>query len=458
MNEKDVADRLEAYLQKARDEGWPEGAEAEALAPLLDAAARVRRLRAYRLPESRRQRAKARLQAAWIAQEGTKDAATGWQRWLAWPGAWGHLRGALAATLALVLVATLTLTAVASGDPGSVLYPARATLERVPALLESRPESRAGAELRAADRRLADLSSHLERTGQPARAAVEALLKGDAAAAAAAAALDEAVQRAVSDRIAAHAAELARLAELAADGESKLALRSASLQAEQLAGTLANPRPEPGLTALPTATAVQSATTAPSFQPSQTPPSPPATSEEPIVLRPTERPAPATGEATRPLLTATPEQKPVITPGLRATAQVITPTATALERRPTLTHTVQPQHTVAPGARATALATITARPTLPAPSATAPARPGPGMRATALALTATALPVATPTPTPTPTTVEATATPAPTSAETAPPPASTPVPGRRATAMAHGNTPTPGAVEPTVTPTPEVRP
>lgn len=441
MNEKDIADRLETCLLKAHDEGWPEGSEAEALTPLLEAAARVRRLRAYRLPASRRQQAKARLQAAWMAQE----SARGWRGWLAWPAAWGHLRGAMAAILALVLMATLALTAVASGDPGSVVYPARVALERVPALLHSRPEARAGAELKAADRRLADLSSHLERTGQPARAAVEALLKGDAAAAATAASLDGIGQRAVADRISAHAAELARLAELTADPEAKAALRSASATAEQLVSALVNPGPGPALT-VPAPTAAATPTSRPS---------PLVVAPEATVLRPTDRPAPATAETLRPSPTFTPEQQPVVVgPGLRATVQAITPPATMPEGRPTLTITAQPRHTVAPGARATALATVTVQPTQHPPSATPLVGPGPGMRATALALTATPLPALTPTPT----MVVATTTPTPTISETVPPPAGTPIPGRRATAIAGENTSTPGTVVPTGTPTPEATP
>lgn len=458
MNEKDVADKLEAYLLKARNGGRPEGPEAEALAPLLEAAERVRRLRSYRLPESRRQRAKARLQAAWIAQESAKSSASGWGKWLVWPGVRGHLRGITAAVLALILVTTLTFTALASTDPGSIVYPARVALERVPALLQSQPEARAGAELRAADRRLADLSSHLERTGQPAQAAVEALLKGDAAAAATAASLDGAGQRAVAARIAAHAAELARLAELTTDIESKAALRSAAITAEQLVNSLVGPSPV--LTAPVTVTPAPTATEAPTSRPSPIPPSPSAAAPADTVQRPTDRPLPATSEATRPLPTFTPDQRPVIGPGLRATARAITPSATATEGRPTATGTLQPQHPVVPGARATALATITAQPTSHGPSTTAPAGPRPGMRATALALTATPPPAPTATPLPvlTPTPTAVVATPTPTAEETVPPSAHTPIPGRRATAMAQGNSPTPAAAEPTATPTLEATP
>lgn len=453
MNEKDVADKLEAYLLKARDGCWPEGPEAEALGPLLEAAGRVRRLRSCRLPESRRQRAKARLQAAWIAQEAARERPNGWRGWLAWLGTRGYLRSAMAAVLALALVATLTLTAVASGDPGSIVYPARVALERVPALLQSRPEARAGAELRAADRRLADLSSHLERTGQPAQAAVEALLKGDAAAAATAASLDSAGQRVVADRIAAHAAELSRLAELAPDPEAKAALRSASATAQQLVIALVSPESSPVRPAPATAAPAPTATEAPTSRPSPTYPSLPATAPEATVLRPTDRPVPATAEPTRPLPTFTPPPSPVVGPGMRATVQAITPPVTVPVQRPTVTITVPPRQTVAPGARATALATVTVPPTPRAPSATAPAGPGPGARATALALTATPLPTITPTPT----ALEAMMTPTPTVVETVPPPASTPIPGRRATAIAQGTTPTPVA-EPTATPIPEATP
>ncbi len=453
MNEREIADRLEAYLLKAHDAGELEGAEAETLAPLLEAAERVRRLRAYRLPEARRQRARARLQAAWLAQESAKDTARGLQSWLSWPRAWGHLRGVMAAALAFFLVTMLTLTAVAANDPGSIVYPARVALERVPALLQGQPESRAGAELRAADRRLADLSVHLERTGRPARAAVEALLKGDMAAAAAIAAVDGSAQEVVAGRIATHAAELARLAELAVDPESKMALRSAATEAERLVTLLNRPTAGPAPVAPISDTAQPTVETAAPIPSVTEPPSPGAALPQPTISWPTITPT-MMAEITRAAPTLTPDREPPLAPGLRATAGVITPPATVPERRPTVTFTPEPRHTPVPGARATALATVTAiaQTPVPAPSATARSGPGPGRRATALAQTATPLPAMTPTPT----TVSATAPPVPTLAATVPPPVNTPAPGRRATAMAQGNTPTPDAV--TETPTPEVTP
>ncbi|MGQ9490725.1 MAG: hypothetical protein ACUVS6_08420 [Anaerolineae bacterium] len=452
MGTKDLADRLEAHLQKAHEGDLPAEAEAETLRPLLEAAEHGRLLRAYRLPEGRRRRAKARLQAAWAAQESAKGAARRWHRWLAFPAVQGHLRGAVvAATLVLLLLASLTFTAVASSDPGSIVYPARAALERVPALFQSQPQSRASVELKAADRRLTDLDDHLRRTGQPARAAITALQKGDAAAAAAASSADEATQRAVADRIAAHAAELARLAELTAEPELRTALLSAAMEIEQLASALERPTPAPRVVA--PATVV----TAPSVVTTQTPfPSAEMhraqSTASPTTVRTLEpttasvlSPSPtATAERTGPLPTLTPDRRTPIVPGLRATAGVLTPPATMPQHRPTTTFTPEPRCTPAPGARATALATVIMPTPTPEPAATtAPAGPGPGRRATALAQTATPAPSATPTPT---------------AGEASPVPTGTPVPGRRATALAQRGTPMPAAEEPTTTPTSEVTP
>ncbi len=403
MAKQQVVDTLDEMLLRAHEEALTElparqTQETEALAPLLATAERLRRLNAYRLPEARRRQAKAALAAAWVAQNATASQAQERRAWLALPQAWGRVRGvALAALLALILVIPLTVTAIAASGPGDIGYSARVALERVPALLQPQAQPRADTELTIADRRVADLDAHLQRTGRLAPAAIEALLAGDTAAAAAAATLDQIEQEQIAARIAVHAAELARLAGSTADPEVQAALQAAAQQARQMAARLREPTPRP---VAPTATPTP--TTLPAAGPDQ------PTRERPTATR-TPSPIPtATAEpratahsqtvtpTTRPMGTRTPTDAP--TPGHRATerAQTATPPG-----QPDPTGTARPetpapgpgQETPGPGRRATEQAQTSTPPaqptgTMPTPNQGADS-PTPGRRATELARTAT---------------------------------------------------------------------
>lgn len=445
MTTKNAANSLDAYLLQARagemaPDALPEHLQdAGELAPLLAAAGQVRRLHAYRLPAARRQRAKARLRAAWLAQETAQSRAPWWRAWLTPAAGWPRVRGGvLAVLLALILLIPLTVTAIAASDPGDIAYPARIALERVPALIQSRPAPRASAELKLAERRLADLDAHLQRTGELAPTAMKALLEGDAAAVASAADLDVEAQRQIAARVADHAAELTKLAASAAGPEAQTALRTAAAQATALAAGLMNPPPGP---AEPAQTQPARLTAAP------TGPAPAVTDARPTTVTPapTRSPRATAGDPTlAPTSAPGPQHTPV--PGLRATVQAEMPARTpaAPATRPT-TATAEPEAgSPLPGRRATALAptaaiTPTAQPTAPTPPGQTPDTPAPGRRATALAQTAT--------PTPPPTPVQ------PASGATEPP-GGTPAPGRRATVLAQTASP---PAEPTPTETPASR-
>lgn len=429
MAKQKIADSLDECLLQEHEGETPVAVPA----PLLETAGRLRRLQTYRLPEARRRRAKAALRAAWLAQEARTDA-RGWRSWLTLPQVLAGARGAAIALLAaVVLVIPLTVTAIAASEPGDIGYGARVMLERVPALIQSQGQPRAEAELTIADRRLAELDTYLQRTGQLAPAAVEALLEGNAAAVAAAGNLDDIERRQVAVHIAEHAAELTRLADAATDPATQAALQAASSEAAQMAAQLGNLAPEPSQPVHLWPTSTVTAMPILRDRPSATP-SPLARSSQSIATR--TAPAPTATERSGP--------KDTVAPGLRATAQAVMPTASAT-RQPT-TQPGPVTRAPGPGARATALAHTATPKTEPTatetPGGQALETPAPGRRATALAQTVTPT-VLTPTP--------LTPTPAQAADGTAEPEMGTPAPGHRATVLAQTAVPT---AAPTTTKTP----
>jgi hypothetical protein len=144
-----------------------------------------------------------------------------------------------AAGIATLLFATVSLSAIAASQPGSAIYPARVTLERGSVLLQRSPNSRVQAELRFADRRLAELEQYLAQTGLSAPYALNAMMAGDEAATARAGDLDREKRAALAARLAEHMAVLAGLAGSATEPETGRALldasERASLMAEQIA-------------------------------------------------------------------------------------------------------------------------------------------------------------------------------------------------------------------------------
>jgi hypothetical protein len=357
--------------------------QAAELRSLLAAAGQVRSLAGYHLTPGQRLRAKVTLRETLAARSAARS-------WLPWVTVFGRTRGfAFAAVLAAILLVTLTVSNVAASQPGDLAYRLRVVIERAPVVLQMTPERRATAELEVAERRLADLDSHLAVTGQPDEIALAALLTGDAAAAEHASAVAEMRQRdRVADRVAAHADRLARLAQIAADPAVAAALTAAAEREYAIAERLRHglppeppaDRPAPRR-ATPTPTSAASATATLTATPTPTPTltatqSPPATATP----SPDDRPRPTLPpEATRPGEGLPPGLRPTgtPTPGWRATAIAETatahPTEPARSPRPTGTVPGTPGHTITPGWRITAIVeTATARPplTLPPPLAT----------------------------------------------------------------------------------------
>jgi len=402
--------------------------QAAELAPLLAMAVELGSLRGYGLSEAARRRAHARLLRAEVDRN-SRDVTHGWR--------FGSLAvSRLAAGLALVFACVvLTTGMVAASQPGDLAYPVRTFVERAPVLLQATAEAKATVELRIADRRLADLETHLATKGEIAPAAIEALLAGDRAAAGRADELTQTERLLAASRVAAHAVALTNLARSAQQPLAEATLQAAAVEAESLAqhlerGSESEDTPSPtdaGPTEPPAAPAI-------GVPPASVTPIPESQAPEAS----TSAPLPTSGQPTRrnEMLSATP------VPGRRATALAQTATA------PIPTDTPQPSpvntatngpDTPVPGRRATALAqTATAPATVatdtpqPAPVNTSTSRPDtpvPGRRATALAQTATApAPAATDTPEPSPVHTPAGGP-------------DTPVPGRRATVLAQTATP-----------------
>jgi len=156
-----------------------------------------------------------------------------------WPWAWQPRFGAaLAAVVVVVLLATMTFTAVA-GQPGQSGYGLRVAVERLPVLLSPSAEGRVTAELRLADRRLADAEAYFLEAGNAAAPALDALLASDAMAASQADVLGETERAEVQARIATHARLLAGLSETAADGQVAESFERAAMVANQIALQLA---------------------------------------------------------------------------------------------------------------------------------------------------------------------------------------------------------------------------
>ncbi len=412
------------------------GDEAAAVAPLLTVAARLQQVGAHRLTDGQRGQAKATLRAATLSQSRRATHPEKRSSWRLWLAPQGRMRGlALASMLAVTLFVVVTITAVAASQPGDVAYPVRVIVERAPVLLKLTAADKATMELRIADRRLADLASHLATKGEIEPAAVEALLAGDQAAAARADELPQAERVQAASRVAAHAAALAMLAQSAPQPSAEVALQAAAARAESLSQRL-----ERG------GTESDGAPSTPDARPTETPSAPvivvpPAsvtpTPEPQASEAPTATPSPTNRQPTR--SSEVPSATPI--PGWHATASAQTATAAVLA----------PTGTPVPGRRATALAqtaTVSAPVTTDTPepspvhtSTRGPDTPAPGRRATALAQTATAPAVATDTPEPSPV---HTSTRGP----------DTPVPGRRATALAQTAT----APAPVATDTPEPSP
>jgi hypothetical protein len=340
--------------------------QATGLRPMLAAAVRVQGLAGVRLSNGQRLRARVTLRET-LAQR------TAPRPWFAWLTDAGRQHGfAMAAVLVVILFLALAVNGVAASLPGQPAYPLRVAIERAPVILQTTPSGRAAVELNVAERRLEDLYHHPASAGQPDDAALAALLRGDEAAAAQVHNLAEAAQREpVASRIAAHAAQLTQLAEVAPTQSAADVLDAAAERTYAIAERLRRGLP-PG--------------------------------------EPDARPTPQRSEAqpTQPGHTPTPTATPTATPTPTptATASVLPVAPPPADDLPQPAETPEPEHTPAPGWRATAIIeTVTAHPTLIRREATRTPRPTepppgprptgthtPGARRTAIAETVTALP------------------------------------------------------------------
>ncbi len=322
--------------------------QAAELAPMLVAAIQLRDLSVYQLSGAQRLRGKVALREALAAQARPRP----WSSWLGWLGS--QVKSpALAAVAALFLFVVLSAGAVAASQPGDLAYGVRVVIERAPTLVLFDSGDRAAAELDIADRRLADVRTALQRVNQADPTALQALVRGDEAAADAASNLSEDARSLLAERVAAHAATLSRLAETTAEAPAAQSLSLAASRAWGIAERLRTLHPqgsEPG-SAGPSDVVPQKLTPAPQ---------PPSATARPD-LPPTATP---TAEAT-----------PEVTPG----SQGATPSPVGLpSRRPTERPPEAETPRLPPPAetrseRATEIAaTAMARPThtLPAPLAT----------------------------------------------------------------------------------------
>lgn len=408
------------------------GDDAHALAPALDAAAQLAALAAPRLTHGQRLRAKMALRETLAAAHEPRPVPL-----------FGRLRLLPAAlVLAIILIGALSVSAVASSQPGDATYAVRVLAERVPALVKFTPASRAAAELDAADRRLADLGRDLATSGNAHPAALDALLEGEAAAVRRALRSEPADRARLVQRMSGQADGLAALAADALNPQAAARLRAAATQARALARALETgsapptpppapsapdpaadetpadrlPLPAPTATPSPQATALASATATATATSGRTPRPTRTSSPAPTSSAPTATPAWTPRPTHTPWSTRTrpPEWTP---PPMRTPPLTHTPPPTRI-RPPEWTP--QPSHTPLP--------TRTRPPEwTPRPTRTRPAEwtPRPMRTPTAPGLSATPTPPDTPAPgdtaAPTAAIPEATASPAETPATSAPP-------------------------------------
>jgi len=408
MRRADLADILDGCLQRLRDGETTEDClarhpeQAAELAPMLMAASQLQRLADYRLSNAQRLRAKVTLRET-LADRSPRAIRPAWRRALGRAG--GLAMVSIAA--ALVLVATM-VTVVAASQPGQQAYRLRVVAERIPALIQISPANRAVAEVSVADRRLSDLRSCLEESGQANSTALNALVAGDQAAADSAVTLPETERWEIATRVSEHAHTLTELAETASNSEAAETLRAAANRALAIAeklraeppGSKLQPGREPTLpvpgntSEVPSGTSTPTHASMPTASPTPHPPRPkPSATSRPRLPAHTCPPRPSgspTPRPTRPRPSATdwpwtpahtrvprpttrPESRPT-RPGPRATPRTSwTPTYTRMPRPTTRPESrpALPKPGITPTPDYTRLPRPTARPE------SHPARPGP---------------------------------------------------------------------------------
>ncbi len=215
------------------------GSEAAAVEPLVSTAARLQRIRAERLSDAQRQKAHVTLAAAMRERNRRVAGAQPERTILSWPWGWQPSGSvALAAFLAVVLVAAMAFTAVAS-EPGGITYPLRVAVERAPLMFAKSVDARVTGELDVAGRRLAELENYLRKTGKVEPTALTALLAAIERAASQADMVRDQEQVAVRARITEQARVLAALAAAAIEPQAAAPLQEAARVTSQIATRLA---------------------------------------------------------------------------------------------------------------------------------------------------------------------------------------------------------------------------
>ncbi len=212
---------------------YPE--QAQTLAPMLQAAAELRTLAAFRLSHGQKLRAKVTMRAA-LAERTAPRPPLAWLRLRAMPAA---------AMLSLVLFIALTVSAVASSQPGDLGYSLRVASERVPVFVQFGMARQAKAELVVAERRLTESQG-----AHPS--ALAALIVSEEAIVRRAERLTLDEQIEIAERVSAHAQALVALAERADDPAMEARLAHAAKQVHAIAGRLVTPLPTPTLPVWPT--------------------------------------------------------------------------------------------------------------------------------------------------------------------------------------------------------------
>ncbi len=365
--------------------------QASELAPLLAAAARLRPLAGQSLSAGQHAQGRAAVREA-AHGRAARTAKPGRGQRRGWLAGWAF--GRAVAAIAVVLVLALAGTTVLASQPGDSGYALRVLAERAPAALQSSPGRRVDAELRIADRRLADLESHLRTTRRVEAAALTALVRGDEAAARRAVDLPEIERTHIAERIERHAAAIFRLAARAETPAVANRLQQVARRMTQVATRLRLGQPPPpqqrraGLAPqgkdTATTTARSSYTPRPSLTslPSRTPrpsltPLPSRTPRPSLTPLPSRTPRPSLtplpSRTPRPSLTALPSRtpRPSLTP---LPSRTLRPSPTARPQQ-----TLQPSET--PESTPGQQPTLPPRPTLtsgPPSAATPTLDPGPG--------------------------------------------------------------------------------
>ncbi|MEA3336176.1 MAG: hypothetical protein U9R25_09730 [Chloroflexota bacterium] len=329
------------------------------LAPMLDAAMQVRVLGQQRLSDGQRLRGKVMLREALANQSARRS-------WLATLSGSRPMRGLVTAAVVLLFVILTGSGVVAASRPGDPAYPVRVMLERVPVLLQITSEGRAQAELHAVGRRLMDLQTYLEESGQVSNEALDALLIGYGAAAAHGAHLPDEQRFQIANRLQEHAQIMTHLSSREPQPHAVHRLRSAAQQVNAIAERLRPGGSHPADPSTSTPPDPQAGDERPGGGPFNTPTRTPRAGQptiRPPDSRPDGRTRPAPG-------TPTPGQQPVEPsrpPGERPTEmRPVAPGPSRTRVRPSAD----------PGETPTA--TIEAETVAPAPTPTAEAtRPGP---------------------------------------------------------------------------------